>query len=99
VAVILRALIESGTSTRLPDRHGRSLREEHGAPLPDARCAAVGDALRPMRLVVLKGNLAPDGALLKVGLKAHVRGVARVFDSEDDCAAVRSRTYAAATCW
>jgi dihydroxy-acid dehydratase len=57
----------------------------------------VGDALRPDGgLVVLKGNLAPDGALLKVaGLKARTfDGAARVFDSEDDCArAVGKRAY------
>src|SRR6185503_9583153 len=41
-------------------------------------------------LVVLKGNLAPDGALIKVaGLKSLVfEGRARVFDSEEACAAV-----------
>ena len=38
-------------------------------------------------LVVLKGNLAPDGALIKVaGLKSLVfEGHARVFDSEESC--------------
>jgi dihydroxy-acid dehydratase len=38
-------------------------------------------------LVVLKGNLAPDGALIKVaGLKSLVfEGRARVFDSEESC--------------
>ena len=38
-------------------------------------------------LVVLKGNLAPDGALIKVaGLKSLVfEGPARVFDSEEAC--------------
>jgi dihydroxy-acid dehydratase len=38
-------------------------------------------------LVVLKGNLAPDGALIKVaGLKSLAfEGVARVFDSEESC--------------
>ena len=38
-------------------------------------------------LVVLKGNLAPDGALIKVaGLKSLVfEGRARVFDSEERC--------------
>jgi dihydroxy-acid dehydratase len=38
-------------------------------------------------LVVLKGNLAPDGALIKVaGLKSLVfEGLARVFDSEESC--------------
>jgi len=48
-------------------------------------------------LVVLKGNLAPDGALIKVaGLKAmRFEGRARVFDSEEACAeVVRRRAYA-----
>ena len=47
-------------------------------------------------LVVLKGNLAPDGALLKVaGLKSLAfEGRARVFDSEEACAqVVRKRKY------
>jgi dihydroxy-acid dehydratase len=47
-------------------------------------------------LVVLKGNLAPDGALIKVaGLKSLVfEGRARVFDSEEACAeVVRKRAY------
>ena len=49
-------------------------------------------------VVVLKGNLAPDGALIKVaGLKAlRFEGLARVFDSEEACAAVvRRRAYRA----
>ena len=38
-------------------------------------------------LVILHGNLAPEGAVLKVaGLeRTHHTGTARVFDSEDDC--------------
>jgi dihydroxy-acid dehydratase len=47
-------------------------------------------------LVVLKGNLAPDGALIKVaGLKSLVfEGPARVFDSEEACAeVVKQRKY------
>ena len=47
-------------------------------------------------LVVLKGNLAPDGALIKVaGLKnLSFKGRARVFDCEEDCAAVvAARSY------
>jgi dihydroxy-acid dehydratase len=47
-------------------------------------------------LVVLKGNLAPEGALVKVaGLKSLVfEGRARVFDSEEACAeVVRKRAY------
>jgi dihydroxy-acid dehydratase len=49
-------------------------------------------------IVLLKGNLAPDGALLKVaGLESHVfEGPARVFDSEEACAeVVRNRRYKA----
>jgi len=49
-------------------------------------------------LVVLKGNLAPDGALIKVaGLKSLVfEGRARVFDSEEACAeVVRKKQYKA----
>jgi dihydroxy-acid dehydratase len=47
-------------------------------------------------LVVLKGNLAPDGALIKVaGLKSLTfEGRARVFDSEEACAeVVRKKAY------
>jgi dihydroxy-acid dehydratase len=47
-------------------------------------------------LVVLKGNLAPDGALIKVaGLKSLLfEGPARVFDSEEACVdVVRKRKY------
>jgi dihydroxy-acid dehydratase len=49
-------------------------------------------------LVVLKGNLAPDGALIKVaGLKSLVfEGRARVFDSEEECfSVVKNRKYKA----
>ncbi|MCA0377753.1 MAG: dihydroxy-acid dehydratase [Gemmatimonadetes bacterium] len=49
-------------------------------------------------LVGLTGNLAPDGAVVKVAGLAHRvhRGPARVFDSEDACfAAVMQRAYAA----
>ena len=49
-------------------------------------------------VVVLKGNLAPDGALIKVaGLKSAVfEGPARVFECEEDAfAAVSARAYQA----
>ena len=49
-------------------------------------------------IVVLKGNLAPDGALIKVaGLKSlQFEGRARVFDSEEACMEiVKSRSYRA----
>ena len=60
----------------------------------------VRPASRPLHptggLVVLRGNLAPDGALIKVaGLGRHLfQGPARVFDSEEACmAAVAARQY------
>jgi dihydroxy-acid dehydratase len=101
VSVIIRALLDSGHMHDGPAVTGRRLSEEHGAaPSPDGQIVrAKDDPLRPDGgLVVLKGNLAPHGALLKVaGLKARAfEGTARVFDSEDDCAAaVRNRAYAA----
>jgi dihydroxy-acid dehydratase len=101
VSVIIRALLESGHLHDVPTVTGRRLSDEHGAaPAPDgAVVRTVANALRPDGgLAVLKGNLAPDGALLKVaGLTARsFEGTARVFDSEDDCArAVGKRAYAA----
>jgi len=62
----------------------------------------IHDAATPISpdggVVVLKGNLAPDGALIKVaGLKKLVHeGPARVFESEEHCmAAIRARDYRA----
>jgi dihydroxy-acid dehydratase len=80
---------------------GRTLALEHGsAPPPDGTVIRpVTDAIRQDGgLVVLKGSLAPKGALLKVaGLRSTVfEGEARVFDSEEECAvAVRARSYRA----
>ena len=45
-------------------------------------------------LVILKGNLAPEGSVMKIAAADRVehRGPARVFDSEDDCfAAVQAQ--------
>jgi dihydroxy-acid dehydratase len=59
----------------------------------------VSQALSPTGgLVGLTGNLAPDGAVVKVAGLSHRqhRGPARVFDSEDACFdAVMQRQYAA----
>jgi dihydroxy-acid dehydratase len=45
-------------------------------------------------LVILKGNLSPEGSVMKISAADRVehRGPARVFDSEDDCfAAVQAQ--------
>ncbi len=80
---------------------GRSLaREVAEAPDPDGEVIRpVSDAImRSGGVVVLRGNLCPDGALLKVAGLGSLRftGTARVFESEDDAvAAVHGRDYAA----
>jgi dihydroxy-acid dehydratase len=63
---------------------------------PDGEVVRREPILATGGVVVLKGNLAPEGALLKVaGLKTLVfEGPARVFDSEEACAhVVRERKY------
>ena len=67
---------------------------------PAADGSVVRDApiMKSGGIVVLKGNLAPDGALIKVaGLKSLLfEGRARVFDSEEACmAVVKKRAYKA----
>jgi dihydroxy-acid dehydratase len=101
-AVVIRALIESGhidggclTIT------GRTLAEEYGdANAPDGEIIfPTGKPIMPDGgVAVLKGNLCPDGAVIKVaGLKNLVfEGAARVFEDEESCVdAVRRRAYAA----
>jgi dihydroxy-acid dehydratase len=88
---LLRELVRGSlVDGAAPTVTGRTLVEEAAdAPAPD------GDVLFPLErpykesaaLVVLRGNLAPDGALVKAsgaGLRRH-RGPARVFDSEEAC--------------
>ena len=57
----------------------------------------VGHAFKPSGGVVgLRGNLAPDGGIVKIAGLKHLkhRGPARVFDCEEDCfAAVQKRDY------
>jgi dihydroxy-acid dehydratase len=76
---------------------GRTLEEvlkEHAGA--DGRVVR-GEPISPTGgIVVLKGSLAPEGALLKVaGLRSlRFEGRARVFDSEEACVeVVRSRAY------
>jgi dihydroxy-acid dehydratase len=101
-AVVIRALIESGhidggclTIT------GKTLAEEYGqANAVDGE--VIVSPARPIMadggVAVLKGNLCPDGAVIKVaGLKTlSFEGRARVFEDEESCVeAVRQRNYEA----
>jgi dihydroxy-acid dehydratase len=99
--VVLKELLKGGyLHGACPTVTGRTLAEEL-AEAPDAD----GEVIRPVKtpispdggLVVLKGNLCPDGALLKVaGLKQLVfEGPALVFESEEACMeTIHKRAYA-----
>src|SRR2546428_5506575 len=101
-AVVIRALVESGhiDGTCLTIS-GRTIAEEYSeANAPDGeiifrtRAPIMPDG----GVAVLKGNLCPDGAVIKIaGLKKLVfEGNARVFEDEEECVdAVRNREYAA----
>jgi len=100
-AVVIRTLIESGHIDGSPlTVTGKSLAETYGqAPAPDGQ--VIRSPATPISpdggVAVLKGSLAPDGAVLKVAgmTKLVFEGTARVFESEDDCArAVAAREYA-----
>ncbi len=100
IAVIVKTLLDQGhLHGDTPTIMGTSLSETVAdANPPDGE--VIHDAATPISptggVVVLKGNLAPDGALIKVaGLAKLVHeGPARVFESEEDCMAViRERAY------
>ena len=102
VQVVLKALLEGGhLHGDALALSGRTLADELrdiAAPDGDVVRSAAQALLPTGGVVVLKGNLAPDGALIKVaGLKSSVfEGPARVFESEEDAfAAVTARAYAA----
>ena len=102
VSVVLKALLDAGhLHGDALALSGRTLKDELagvGAPDGDVVRSAGQALLATGGVVVLKGNLAPDGALIKIaGLKSSVfEGPARVFESEEDAfAAVTARTYAA----
>ncbi|RZL90170.1 MAG: dihydroxy-acid dehydratase, partial [Variovorax sp.] len=100
--VILRELMAGGyVHGDVLTFTGRTLAEELAdAGEPDGRVVRrIADALTADGgLAVLKGNLCPDGALLKTaGLKTLVHtGPARVFENEEEAqAAVQAMRYAA----
>ncbi len=98
VYAVLKALLERGALhgdclTIFGTTLEQALRDHPGA---DGEVVRREPLLASGGIVVLKGNLAPDGALIKVaGLKTlRFEGRARVFDSEEACAeVVRTRAY------
>ena len=100
VPAVLRALLDGGAlHGDVLTLDGRQLRDALGAAArPDGEvlrsCAQAFSPTGGVR--VLKGNLAPQGALLKTaGLKSlKFSGPARVFENEEACmAAVARRKY------
>jgi dihydroxy-acid dehydratase len=89
-AVLIRELVRSGhIDGAAPTVDGTTLAEATGdAPEPDGE--VLFTAREPFKptgaLHALRGNLAPDGSLVKlaVGRRLH-QGPARVFDSEEAC--------------
>jgi dihydroxy-acid dehydratase len=99
---VIRALLEAGRlHGDCPTVTGRTIEEEaRAARAPDgAVVRPVERAILPTGgVVVLKGNLCPDGALIKVaGLRSLIfEGRCRIFESEEDCmTVVRAQSYAA----
>src|SRR5882724_11664347 len=100
VYVALKALLERGAlHGDCLTLSGKTLEEElMNCRDPDGEVIKHEPIMNTGGIVVLKGNLAPDGALIKVaGLKSLLfEGSARVFDSEEACAeVVKKRAYKA----
>ncbi|MBD5603658.1 MAG: dihydroxy-acid dehydratase [Candidatus Eremiobacteraeota bacterium] len=79
-------LVHAGTQTVT----GRTLGEEVADVVETPGQVVISTAERPFKptggLVILRGNLAPDGAVVKIAghERAHHRGPARIFDREED---------------
>ncbi len=102
VAVVLKSLLDGGhLHGDALTLSGRTLADElAGAGAPDGEIvrSSAKSLSSTGGVVVLKGTLAPDGALIKVaGLGSSVfEGRARVFESEEDAfEAVKARAYSA----
>ncbi len=100
VYTVLKALLDVGAlHGDCLTLRGQTLEQALQAhPGPDGAVVRKEPIMKSGGIVVLKGNLAPDGALIKVaGLKSlRFEGRARVFDSEEACAeVVRKRAYKA----
>jgi dihydroxy-acid dehydratase len=100
VGLVVQRLMEGGLlHPNTPTVTGRSLAQEAGLVHEEAGQEVVRttqDAIKPRGgLAILKGNLAPEGCVLKVvgHERTNHRGPARVFESEEDAfEAVRGGT-------
>ncbi len=89
--VLAARLIERGQLHDTPTVSGRSLAEEAALAVETPHQPVIhtwANALKPTGgLVILHGNLAPEGCVVKVAghERLHHTGPARVFDSEEAC--------------
>ena len=95
--VLAQRLRERGSLHDMPTVSGRTLFEEAELAEETPGQRVIRSWEQPLKptggLVILRGNLAPEGCVLKVAGHERVfhQGPARVFDSEDACfAAVES---------
>ncbi len=96
--VLAARLLERGQLHDTPTVSGKSLHEEARAAAETPGQPVIRTWAQPLKptggLVILRGNLAPEGSVVKVAghERLHHTGTARVFDSEDAChAAVEVR--------
>jgi dihydroxy-acid dehydratase len=89
--VLAKRLLERGLLHDTITVSGRTLHEEaaHASETPQQQVIRTwNNPLKPTGgLVILKGNLAPEGCVVKVAghERLHHTGPARVFNSEDEC--------------
>ena len=95
--VLAKRLVDRGLLHDTMTVTGKTLHQEAAAAVETPGQVVIrpwDNALKPVGgLVILKGNLAPEGCVVKIAGHERVfhRGTARVFESEDDCfAAVES---------
>jgi len=91
--LVTAGLVDAGQQTP----SGRSVGEEASAAVETPGQDVVMPLDHPLKptggLVILKGNLAPEGCVIKVAghERLHHRGPARVFDREEDAMAAVTR--------
>ena len=103
VALVARELLKAGlVHGDSPNVDGRSLAQVAAAVVETPGQEVVVPIETPLKatggLAVLRGNLAPDGCVVKLAGHERLfhRGPARVFESEEECfAAVKARRIAA----
>jgi dihydroxy-acid dehydratase len=89
--LLAKRLLERGQLNDGPTVSGKSMHEEANAAAETPGQPVIYTWDKPLKqtggLVILRGNLAPDGCVVKVAghERLHHTGTARVFENEEDC--------------